>query len=75
MKPSEAFAIHRAEIRRVVESHRGCNPRVFGSVLRGEDTDSSDLTSSSTRHRKRLCSTSGRSSTSWTRFWACRWTS
>ena len=34
---------HHDAIRRVVESHRGLNPRVFGSVLRGEDTDDSDL--------------------------------
>lgn len=43
MKPSEALASNRAAIRQVVESHRACNARVFGSVLRGQDTDSSDL--------------------------------
>ncbi|MCW5323582.1 nucleotidyltransferase [Verminephrobacter aporrectodeae subsp. tuberculatae] len=43
MKPSEALHLHRAAIRRVVESHRARNPRVFGSVLHGQDTDSSDL--------------------------------
>ncbi len=43
MKPSEALSLHRAAIRLVVESHRASNARVFGSVLRGEDTDSSDL--------------------------------
>jgi predicted nucleotidyltransferase len=43
MKPSEALASNRAAIRRVVESHRARNARVFGSVLRGQDTDSSDL--------------------------------
>jgi predicted nucleotidyltransferase len=43
MKPSEALASNRATIRRVVESHHACNARVFGSVLRGQDTDSSDL--------------------------------
>ena len=43
MKPSHALQLHRTEIRRVVESHRACNARVFGSVLRGQDTDSSDL--------------------------------
>jgi predicted nucleotidyltransferase len=43
MKPSEALASHRAAIRNVVELHRARNARVFGSVLRGEDTDSSDL--------------------------------
>ena len=35
--------MHRAAIRRVVESHRAANARVFGSVLLGQDTDSSDL--------------------------------
>ncbi len=43
MKPSEALASNRAAIRRVVESHHAQNARVFGSVLRGQDTDSSDL--------------------------------
>lgn len=43
MKPSEALHSNRAEIRRVVESHRARNARVFGSVLQGEDTDNSDL--------------------------------
>jgi predicted nucleotidyltransferase len=43
MKPSEALASNRAAIRRVVESHRARNARVFGSVLRGQDTDRSDL--------------------------------
>ena len=44
MKPSEALAANRATIRRhVVESYQGRNARVFGSVLRGQDTDSSDL--------------------------------
>lgn len=43
MKPSEALHSNRAEIRRVVESHRARNARVFGSVLHGLDTDNSDL--------------------------------
>ncbi|MBN6742195.1 nucleotidyltransferase domain-containing protein [Acidithiobacillus sp. MC6.1] len=43
MKPSEALASHRDAIRHVVESHRARNARVFGSVLRGQDTDRSDL--------------------------------
>lgn len=43
MKPSEALASNRAAIRRVVESHHACNPRVFGSVAHGNDTESSDL--------------------------------
>jgi predicted nucleotidyltransferase len=43
MKPSEALASNRAAIRRIVESHRASNARVFGSVLHGMDTDASDL--------------------------------
>ena len=43
MKPSQALEMHRAAIRRVVESHRAANARVVGSVLLGQDTDSSDL--------------------------------
>ncbi len=43
MKPSEALSTHRAEIRRVVESHRARNARVFGSVVRGQDREGSDL--------------------------------
>lgn len=43
MKPSEALNSNRSAIRHVVESHRACNARVFGSVLRGQDTDGSDL--------------------------------
>ncbi len=43
MKPSEALNTHRSSIRRIVESHRACNPRVFGSVLHGNDTHDSDL--------------------------------
>lgn len=43
MKPSDVLDTHRAAIRRVVEAHRGRNARVFGSVVRGDDTDGSDL--------------------------------
>lgn len=43
VKPSQAFHTHRASIRSVVEAHQASNPRVFGSVARGEDTQSSDL--------------------------------
>jgi len=45
MKPSEALALvsNRAAIRHIVESHHARNARVFGSVLHGLDTDSSDL--------------------------------
>lgn len=43
MKPSTAFQTHRDAIRRIVEEHRASNPRVFGSVLQGCDTEDSDL--------------------------------
>jgi predicted nucleotidyltransferase len=43
MRPSEALARHREEIRRVVSDHRSSNPRVFGSVLHGDDAEDSDL--------------------------------
>jgi predicted nucleotidyltransferase len=34
---------NRELIRQVVLSHRSSNPRVFGSVIHGTDTDTSDL--------------------------------
>lgn len=43
MTPSQLLAAHRDEILRIVAAHRANHPRIFGSVLRGEDTDSSDL--------------------------------
>lgn len=43
MKPSDALRIHRSDIRRVVEQNGAINPRVFGSVIHGEDTETSDL--------------------------------
>jgi len=43
MKPSEALHYHREDIRQVVERNHTRNPRVFGSVLHGDDTDDSDL--------------------------------
>lgn len=43
MKPSVALNTYREEIRRIVAQHNAKNPRVFGSVLHGEDTEESDL--------------------------------
>jgi uncharacterized protein len=43
MKPSAALSSHREAIRRIVESHRACNARVFGSVASGSDAEGSDL--------------------------------
>lgn len=43
MKPSEALLLHRNEILSVAERHHATDVRIFGSVVRGEDTDRSDL--------------------------------
>ena len=43
MKPSQALDFNRAAIRQVVASHRAQNARVFGSVIRGQDSEGSDL--------------------------------
>jgi hypothetical protein len=43
MRPSQALQTHRAAIREIALSHRVTNVRVFGSVLHGDDTESSDL--------------------------------
>lgn len=42
-RASEAFQAHRTTVRHVAMAHRTDNPRVFGSVARGDDTDTSDL--------------------------------
>ena len=43
MKPSVVLQANREAIRSVVERHRACNARVFGSVLYGDDKEGSDL--------------------------------
>lgn len=43
MKPSEALAQRREEVRKLILAHRVQNPRVFGSAARGDDTEASDL--------------------------------
>jgi uncharacterized protein len=43
MKPSVALQLHREAIRQVVEKNDALNPRVFGSVVRGDDFEDSDL--------------------------------
>jgi uncharacterized protein len=43
MKPSIALQRHREAIQQIVARHHARNPRVFGSVLLGEDTEGSDL--------------------------------
>ena len=43
MRPSEILPQHRETIRQLVTEAGMANPRVFGSVVRGEDTEDSDL--------------------------------
>jgi len=43
MKPSTALSSNRAVIRALVNAHGLRNPRVFGSVIRCEDSELSDL--------------------------------
>lgn len=43
MRPSEALRQHRDAIFKAATRFRVANLRVFGSALRGEDTDGSDL--------------------------------
>ena len=43
MRPSEILPLHRETIRQLVLQAGMANPRVFGSVLRGEDGEDSDL--------------------------------
>jgi uncharacterized protein len=43
MRPSEVLPKHRDTIRQLVIQAGMANPRVFGSVLHGEDQEDSDL--------------------------------
>lgn len=43
MKPSESLERQRYAVRDAASRFRTVNPRVFGSVLHGDDTDGSDL--------------------------------
>ena len=43
MRPSQALESNRAAIRDIAARHRVRGVRVFGSVMRGTDTDGSDL--------------------------------
>jgi len=43
MKPSEALAAHRNQLRELVDRHGVTRPRVYGSVLTGTDDEESDL--------------------------------
>ncbi|WP_394757036.1 nucleotidyltransferase family protein [Rhodoferax sp.] len=43
MKPSASLALQRQAVRAAASRFRTTNPRVFGSVVRGDDADGSDL--------------------------------
>ena len=43
MKPSDALATHRGELRQLSTAHGLARARVFGSVLAGTDDEESDL--------------------------------
>lgn len=43
MKPSIALEHNREQIKRIIARYHAGNARVFGSVLTGYDTDTSDL--------------------------------
>ena len=43
MKPSTALERNRGAVRAAAARYHAANPRVFGSVLRGEDREGSDL--------------------------------
>jgi predicted nucleotidyltransferase len=43
MRPSESLALHRIAVRDLVARYPTANPRVFGSVLHGTDTELSDI--------------------------------
>ena len=43
MKPSEALAAHRDELRQLISRYSVARPRVYGSVLAGKDDEESDL--------------------------------
>ncbi|MFT4137076.1 helix-turn-helix domain-containing protein [Microbacterium sp.] len=42
-RPSERVERHRDEIRRLIAAHHARDPRLFGSVARGEDAPASDV--------------------------------
>jgi predicted nucleotidyltransferase len=43
MRPSISLSKHAGQVREVLTRFGMSNPRIFGSVARGEDTDKSDL--------------------------------
>ncbi len=43
MRPSEILRAHREMVLQIIAAHHATNPRVIGSVARGEDTADSDI--------------------------------
>jgi uncharacterized protein len=43
MKPSDTLKLHRDAVLKATKRLKVANPRVFGSVVRGTDTEGSDL--------------------------------
>lgn len=43
MRPSEALARNRDKVLEIIARYPVANPRVFGSVARGEDVEGSDI--------------------------------
>ena len=43
MRPSDALAAHRDELRQLISRYDVTHPRVYGSVLTGKDDEESDL--------------------------------
>ncbi|MFC8921988.1 helix-turn-helix domain-containing protein [Cellulosimicrobium sp. NPDC057127] len=43
VRPSDRLRAHRDEVRAVIRRNGGRNPRLFGSVARGDDTPTSDI--------------------------------
>jgi uncharacterized protein len=43
LRPSEALAKHRDEVLAIIARYPVSNPRIFGSVARGEDVEGSDV--------------------------------
>lgn len=43
MRPSMALKKHRKEVMEILGAYCALNPRIFGSVAKGEDSENSDL--------------------------------
>jgi uncharacterized protein len=71
MRPSIALESKRHAVREAAGRFRAANPRLFGSVLRGTDSEDSDLdllVDALPGATWELCKSS------WRRCWACGWT-